>query len=284
MSESADVKKQSIGGKMMPIFGTPEADLLEGTSGDDHLVGLEGNDTLIGGDGDDFLSGNEGDDLIYIDAQDRYFFGDEGYDTLVVLGSDGVTANIGLAGFERAFGSAGNDALTGIHVWTNVEIDGRGAMTRSAAGTETIRCVEERATIGFRATTATIRFRVGAAATPWRVKMVTTRFLAEPATTFFWVAAATTVFSVAMGTTPSGVAAATIRSSAELALTFCRETTATIFSTSMATRIRSMAATVSTLSSSAGTTPCTSTSTCGKLNVSSAVAVMTSSTPAMPSA
>ena len=66
---------------------------------------------------------------------DQYFDGGDGYDTVIVLGSEGITANIGLAGIERAFGSSGDDVLTAYWTSGSVEISGEGGDDSLAGGT-----------------------------------------------------------------------------------------------------------------------------------------------------
>ena len=48
---------------MADIYGTPNDDVLNGTSGSDYIYGFEGNDTLLGGAGNDQLYGGSGDDV-----------------------------------------------------------------------------------------------------------------------------------------------------------------------------------------------------------------------------
>ncbi len=91
--------------------GTPDNDVLTGTSvantidggaGNDIIRSLGGNDTVRGGDGNDVIDGGS--------AADR-LFGDDGDDRL--LGGAGVDRLDGGAGNDLLDGGVGNDVLTG---------------------------------------------------------------------------------------------------------------------------------------------------------------------------
>lgn len=66
---------------------------LDGDAGDDFLSanailnGGDGNDTLIGGEGNDTYSGGAGDDTLIFSGGDDIIDGDEGFDTLLFVGS-----------------------------------------------------------------------------------------------------------------------------------------------------------------------------------------------------
>lgn len=111
---------------MSVIVGTSDADELRGTRSDDDLSGLEGNDTLVGGKGADTLRGGDGDDRLYIDADDLLVSGGAGIDTVVVQGAIGITLDLAATEIERAYGSAGGDALTASGATEGAFIDGRG--------------------------------------------------------------------------------------------------------------------------------------------------------------
>ncbi|MFN9746664.1 MAG: calcium-binding protein, partial [Betaproteobacteria bacterium] len=84
------------------LWGTDQADLLNGAAGSDWLYGFAGNDSLYGGNGDDVLQGYGGKDwLDGGDGNDR-LYDQEGDDTL--LGGDGK---------DELWGSSGNDTLMG---------------------------------------------------------------------------------------------------------------------------------------------------------------------------
>ncbi|WP_318527330.1 M10 family metallopeptidase [Ruegeria aquimaris] len=97
------------------LTGTPEADVLQGGSGDDTITGLDGNDRLLGeagndsmdgGLGADTLNGGDGDDIIIGgpsegDLRDVIFAGE---------GNDSVDAG---AGNDQVFGQGGNDTIAG---------------------------------------------------------------------------------------------------------------------------------------------------------------------------
>ncbi|MCG7522233.1 DUF4214 domain-containing protein [Ruegeria sp. Ofav3-42] len=86
---------------------------LYGLGGNDTLRGGSGNDIISGGDGADSLDGGAGNDVVYFDSDDVQVTGGSGYDTAVVTGDSGVTLQLHSNGFEAAYGSVGNDTLTG---------------------------------------------------------------------------------------------------------------------------------------------------------------------------
>lgn len=64
--------------------GTPDDDILYGTSLSDNIDGMDGNDTIDGGGGRDSLFGGLGNDTLIIDSADDHVDGGSGSDTLVV--------------------------------------------------------------------------------------------------------------------------------------------------------------------------------------------------------
>ena len=115
---------------MADIYGTPNDDVLNGTSENDLIVGLagsdsidggagndtiigdEGSDALIGGAGADFINGGDANDVIYADEQDTHVRGDAGYDVVYIQGSVGVNwilENFNYSGIEELHGTSGND-------------------------------------------------------------------------------------------------------------------------------------------------------------------------------
>ena len=58
----------------MPITGTPNNDLLDGTNGADEILGLAGNDTINALDGDDTIYGGLGNDTLR-NADNNYWNG-----------------------------------------------------------------------------------------------------------------------------------------------------------------------------------------------------------------
>jgi Ca2+-binding RTX toxin-like protein len=101
------------------VVGTPQDDVMTGSSGndqfwgmacDDHLLGKEGNDILTGYWGDDKLEGGDGFDMLY---------GEWGDD--VLLGGDDLTT-------DYLYGGPGNDYLSagqgnGASMWGEQGID-----------------------------------------------------------------------------------------------------------------------------------------------------------------
>ncbi len=66
-----------------PFIGTPQDDLIRGSSGNDSLFGGRGNDTLEGSSGNATLDGGLGNDLLTAGSGGNVLIGDRGLDTLV---------------------------------------------------------------------------------------------------------------------------------------------------------------------------------------------------------
>ena len=77
--------------------------VLIGNDGDNQLSGLAGADILLAGAGNDEL---------FIDGQDVMIRGGSGYDIAYVLGTAGVTLDLGASELEMVKGAAGNDTFT----------------------------------------------------------------------------------------------------------------------------------------------------------------------------
>jgi Ca2+-binding RTX toxin-like protein len=88
---------------MADFIGTPNDDILVGTTGADFIDGLEGNDTITADAGDDTVLGGEGDDVI--DAGDGFdlVIGDVG-DDIIHGGAGNDTIYSDLPGFAAAGG------------------------------------------------------------------------------------------------------------------------------------------------------------------------------------
>lgn len=82
-------------------IGTPDPELLEGTSVGDSLTGLGGDDTLYGFDGDDSLYAGTGNDLIVTGNGADLVYGGDGNDTM----------HGGWGGTDTLYGGAGNDVI-----------------------------------------------------------------------------------------------------------------------------------------------------------------------------
>lgn len=65
------------------LFGTDEADTMDGLGGNDWMFGLDGDDTMNGGDGDDKIYGGDGDDIITGGLGADRLTGGDGADTFV---------------------------------------------------------------------------------------------------------------------------------------------------------------------------------------------------------
>jgi len=82
------------------VYGTPQWDVLNGTTGADKIYAMQGDDIVRAGDGDDVLYGDGGNDLL---------FGGAGNDHLV--GGAGTDYLAGGAGSDVLDGGAGNDVI-----------------------------------------------------------------------------------------------------------------------------------------------------------------------------
>jgi serralysin len=113
------------------LFGTVNADIIDGKGGNDQISGLDDNDILSGGNGDDILSGGNGNDHLRGGNGDDILFGGNGNDYLIggngdntlnggagrdilVSSGSGNNDNIlnGDAGNDYLRGSAGNDVFS----------------------------------------------------------------------------------------------------------------------------------------------------------------------------
>lgn len=99
-STAADFKAE--GALSHFVFGSAEADAIEGAEGADVLRAGAGDDTVKGGDGDDRLSGRADDDEVH---------GGDGHDA--IRGGDGADSLFGDEGDDKIVGGDGADQLTG---------------------------------------------------------------------------------------------------------------------------------------------------------------------------
>lgn len=111
------------------IYGTQNAETLNGTSGNDLILGFEGNDIInadsgndcvIGGKGDDILKGENADDVIKGEEGNDAVYGGNGTDRLyggagndIIYGDNGADSLWGELGLDILFGGNGNDMLNG---------------------------------------------------------------------------------------------------------------------------------------------------------------------------
>jgi Ca2+-binding RTX toxin-like protein len=95
------------------ITGSDDDNSIEGLAGNDTLYGYAGDDSLYGGAGADSLDGGAGNDFLSIDGDDTSIQGGSGYDVAIAYtGSGPITLDVGLAGIEAIYGTAGNDTFT----------------------------------------------------------------------------------------------------------------------------------------------------------------------------
>lgn len=126
---SLDISSKETAGNDYINAGTRN-DIVYGQDGDDIILGGDGNDTLYGGSGNDYINGGNGSDKIDAGAGDDYIVMDaadfssgsfivesinagDGYDTVMIQDSIGVTFDMGLTNVERFIGGSGNDNIIG---------------------------------------------------------------------------------------------------------------------------------------------------------------------------
>ncbi|ODT66143.1 MAG: hypothetical protein ABS75_28410 [Pelagibacterium sp. SCN 63-23] len=118
-------------------------DVVWSGEGDDDVLGGLGNDMLYGDAGDDWISGGAGDDMIAGGAGDDELFGDDGDDKFIGRIDDGD---------DLIDAGAGNDALDlgslsqAVQVNLGTGVGGRGHVTGSQSGTDTLYGVENATT------------------------------------------------------------------------------------------------------------------------------------------
>ncbi|MEJ8849671.1 calcium-binding protein [Variovorax rhizosphaerae] len=104
------VAGSSVPTEVVPIYGTPGADILSGTAGDDVIYGLAGDDSLYGKEGVDALDGGAGSDMLDGGAGDDMLTGGAGDDLL--QGAAGADTMTGGVGNDTYFVDNTNDRLT----------------------------------------------------------------------------------------------------------------------------------------------------------------------------
>lgn len=95
------------------VWGTAANNVIDGQAGNDVIHGYGGDDTLIGGAGTDSLLGGDGNDTVYADADDTWFSGDAGIDTLIYTGADNRQYSLAQGAFENAHMGSGNNVVWG---------------------------------------------------------------------------------------------------------------------------------------------------------------------------
>lgn len=112
-------------------------DSISGSKFNDGIYGGDGADTLIGGDGDDSINtqynsakgadsilAGSGNDYVAVSADFAFVDGGEGFDTLDLDATVGVSINLLNVHFERVEGGAGNDTLDGSTQTVSVALNG----------------------------------------------------------------------------------------------------------------------------------------------------------------
>ena len=91
------------------LYGTEDADTIDGGAGQDVIYGMEGGDTLRGGGGHDWLFGDEGADRLEGGGGDDLLMGGEGDDVLIA--GEGDDMLVGGEGDDTLTGGGGADAF-----------------------------------------------------------------------------------------------------------------------------------------------------------------------------
>ncbi|MGO4527312.1 calcium-binding protein [Microvirga sp. 2MCAF35] len=107
------------------VYGSVEANELNGQGGNDILAGADGADTLWGGNGNDWLEGGNGNDVVSGGAGADTLDGGAGTDTLVYGSAEGALVDLRtgyvagqaagdvISGFENVVGGSGHDTVYG---------------------------------------------------------------------------------------------------------------------------------------------------------------------------
>lgn len=114
----------------LPVAGTENEDLLNGTAKGETINALDDADIVLGGGGDDTifggadadaLTGNAGNDTVSGDDGNDLVFGAEGDD--VLYGGEGDDLLVGQAGADDIFGGAGEDTIQFFNLATGIMAD-----------------------------------------------------------------------------------------------------------------------------------------------------------------
>jgi Ca2+-binding RTX toxin-like protein len=102
---------------------------IAGGAGNDSVWGGNNSDMISGDAGADDIRGHGGDDKLFVDAADLtdgYVSGNAGVDTLIITGDVGVNVTLINHDVEAAYGSEGDDNLSGAGSWDDLPISGGG--------------------------------------------------------------------------------------------------------------------------------------------------------------
>jgi len=114
-------------------------DVVWSGAGDDDVLGGDGNDMLYGEAGDDWISGDAGNDMIDGGAGNDELYGGSGDDKFIGRINDGDDLIDGGAGIDTLDLGSMTEA---VHVNLGTGIGGRGHVTGSQSGTDTLYGVE----------------------------------------------------------------------------------------------------------------------------------------------
>ncbi len=102
------------------IIGTPQDNVLRGTSGPDVIVGREGNDVIMALDGDDLVCGGKGNDRIFGGGGFDVLYGAQGNDTIWAANGSAPGSRADTRG-ARMYGGAGDDTIHGSTRWDRMQ-------------------------------------------------------------------------------------------------------------------------------------------------------------------
>ncbi|WP_186767250.1 calcium-binding protein [Devosia ginsengisoli] len=139
------------------IIAGAGADVIRGDEGDDFVYGEAGRDVIFAGEGDDDIFGGDDDDMLYGESGDDWIAGDAGDDLIdagigndQAFGGEGDDLFIGRIGDGNDLydGGAGSDTLdlgslsAALQVDLGTGVNGRGSVTGSQSGTDTLYGIE----------------------------------------------------------------------------------------------------------------------------------------------
>ncbi|WP_425046075.1 LamG-like jellyroll fold domain-containing protein [Primorskyibacter sp. S87] len=130
----------SSGNPGMDVYGSTDADVLNGGEGDDYMSGAANNDQMIGAEGNDTIEGGTGDDTIDGGIGNDRLNGDLGDDVLKGgAGSDWLTPG---SGSDMIDGGAGTDMVSFFDLSKSVRVLLKNGTVESGTDSNTIVGVE----------------------------------------------------------------------------------------------------------------------------------------------
>ena len=133
------------------FFGSFQDDVFDGSAreypmfvragaGEDILVGGSGPDQLAGGEGADSIDGGGGNDILWIDSDDVFVSGGDGFDVVIAEGATGVTIDMFAAEVEVLYSGPGDDTviMSGGSYGVKIRTDSGNDFIQTGSGDDTI--------------------------------------------------------------------------------------------------------------------------------------------------